>query len=39
VRLVATARGGHAGWVAARGRDPSYWGEERAVAFLKDPPR
>ena len=39
VRLVATARGGHAGWVAARSLAPSYWGEERAVAFLKDPPR
>jgi predicted alpha/beta-fold hydrolase len=34
VRVLATERGGHAGWVAARGLRPVYWGEERAVSFL-----
>lgn len=34
VRFLVTARGGHAGWVAARGAAPYYWGEERAIAFL-----
>ncbi len=34
VRFLVTERGGHAGWVAARGLRPVYWGEERAIAFL-----
>jgi hypothetical protein len=34
VRFEVTARGGHAGFVAARGAAPVYWAEERAVAFL-----
>ncbi len=34
VRVLATARGGHAGFVAARGLAPVYWGEERVVSFL-----
>ncbi len=34
VRFLVTKKGGHAGWVAARGFAPVYWGEERAVAFL-----
>jgi hypothetical protein len=34
VRFLVTARGGHAGWIAARGLKPIYWGEERAVEFL-----
>lgn len=34
VRFEVTARGGHAGFVAARGATPVYWAEERAVVFL-----
>jgi hypothetical protein len=34
VRFLVTERGGHAGWVAARGFRPVYWGEEEAVSFL-----
>ncbi len=34
VRFLVTEKGGHAGWVAANGLTPVYWGEERAVAFL-----
>jgi len=34
VRFLVTATGGHAGWVAARGLRPLFWGEERAVEFL-----
>ena len=35
VRFLVTERGGHAGWVAARGLRPVSWGEESAIAFLK----
>lgn len=34
VRFLVTEKGGHAGWVAARGLAPVSWGEERAIAFL-----
>ena len=34
VRFLVTEEGGHAGWVAADGLTPVYWGEERAVEFL-----
>ena len=34
VRFLVTEHGGHAGWVAAEGFRPVYWGEEEAVAFL-----
>lgn len=34
VRFLVTEAGGHAGWVAARGLAPVYWGEERAIEFL-----
>jgi uncharacterized protein len=34
VQFLVTARGGHAGWIAARGLKPVFWGEERAVEFL-----
>jgi predicted alpha/beta-fold hydrolase len=34
VRFVVTDRGGHAGFVAARGLTPVYWGEELVIAFL-----
>jgi hypothetical protein len=34
VRFLVTERGGHTGFVASRGLQPVYWGEERAVAFL-----
>lgn len=34
VKFLVTERGGHAGWVAARGFRPVYWAEERAIAFL-----
>jgi predicted alpha/beta-fold hydrolase len=34
VRFLVTERGGHAGWIAARGFRPVYWGEEAAIAFL-----
>jgi uncharacterized protein len=34
VRFVMTERGGHAGFVAARGMTPVYWAEEAIVAFL-----
>lgn len=34
VRFVLTERGGHAGFVAARGLTPVYWAEEAIVAFL-----
>jgi predicted alpha/beta-fold hydrolase len=34
VRFLVTERGGHAGWVSARGFAPGYWAEEQAVAFL-----
>ena len=34
VRFLVTEKGGHAGWVAAKGLRPVYWGEERAIAFL-----
>ena len=36
VRFLVTERGGHAGWVAARGLRPVSWGEESAIAFLKE---
>ncbi len=34
VSFLVTERGGHAGWIAARGLSPVSWGEEQAVAFL-----
>ncbi|MEO8053621.1 MAG: alpha/beta fold hydrolase [Acidobacteriota bacterium] len=34
VRFLVTERGGHAGWVAARGLRPVYWGEEAVISFL-----
>jgi hypothetical protein len=34
VRFLVTEKGGHAGWVAAKGLTPVYWGEEAAIAFL-----
>jgi predicted alpha/beta-fold hydrolase len=34
VRFLVTAKGGHAGWIAAKGLRPVSWGEERAVDFL-----
>lgn len=34
VKFLVTATGGHAGWVAASGLRPVFWGEERAVEFL-----
>ena len=34
VRFLVTERGGHVGWVAAKGFTPVYWGEETAIAFL-----
>jgi uncharacterized protein len=34
VRFRVTERGGHAGWVAADGLRPVYWGEEEAISFL-----
>ncbi len=34
VRFVVTDRGGHVGFVAARGSTPVYWAEEAVVAFL-----
>jgi hypothetical protein len=34
VRFVVTERGGHAGFVAARGLTPVYWAEEAVIAFL-----
>jgi predicted alpha/beta-fold hydrolase len=34
VRFLVTRKGGHVGWVAARGLAPVYWAEERAIAFL-----
>jgi predicted alpha/beta-fold hydrolase len=34
VRFHVTEKGGHAGWVAARGLTPVYWGEELAIGFL-----
>ena len=36
VRFLVTERGGHAGWVAARGLRAVSWGEESAIAFLKE---
>ncbi|HEX7616742.1 MAG TPA: alpha/beta fold hydrolase [Thermoanaerobaculia bacterium] len=35
VRFVVTDRGGHAGFVAARGLTPVYWGEELVIGFLR----
>ena len=34
VRFVVTERGGHAGFVAARGLTPVYWAEELVIRFL-----
>jgi len=34
VRFVVTDRGGHAGFVGARGLTPVYWAEEAVIAFL-----
>ncbi|HEX7529381.1 MAG TPA: alpha/beta fold hydrolase [Thermoanaerobaculia bacterium] len=34
VRFIVTDRGGHVGFVAARGLTPVYWAEELAIAFL-----
>jgi predicted alpha/beta-fold hydrolase len=34
VRFVLTDRGGHAGFVSARGPTPVYWGEELVIDFL-----
>ena len=34
VRFLVTKEGGHAGWVAARGLTPVYWGEELVIDFL-----
>ncbi len=34
VRFILTERGGHAGFVAARGLRPVYWAEEAVIAFL-----
>jgi predicted alpha/beta-fold hydrolase len=34
VRFRVTKEGGHAGWVAARGLTPVYWGEELVIDFL-----
>ncbi len=34
VQFLVTEKGGHAGWIAARGLKPVFWGEERAVEFL-----
>ncbi len=34
VRFVLTEKGGHAGFVAARGITPVYWAENAIVAFL-----
>lgn len=34
VSFLVTERGGHVGWVAAKGWSPVYWGEERAIEFL-----
>jgi len=34
VRFAVTRKGGHAGFVAARGCRPVYWAEERLVDFL-----
>ena len=34
VRFVVTDRGGHAGFVAARGLTPVYWAEEALISFL-----
>lgn len=34
VRFAVTRKGGHVGFVAARGWKPVYWAEEAAVAFL-----
>jgi len=34
VRFVVTDRGGHTGFVAARGLTPVYWGEELVIDFL-----
>jgi uncharacterized protein len=34
LRFLVTERGGHAGWVAARGVTPVYWAEKQAIAFL-----
>ena len=34
VTFLVTERGGHAGFVAAKGLASAYWAEERAIAFL-----
>jgi uncharacterized protein len=34
VQFLVTEKGGHVGWVAARGLAPVYWAEERATEFL-----
>lgn len=34
VTFLVTERGGHAGFVAAKGLASTYWAEERAIAFL-----
>ena len=34
VRFVVTEKGGHAGFVGARGLTPVYWAEEAILAFL-----
>jgi hypothetical protein len=34
VQFLVTEKGGHVGWIAARGWRPVSWGEERAVEFL-----
>lgn len=34
VRFLVTEKGGHAGWIAARGLKHVSWGEERAFEFL-----
>ena len=34
VRFVVTEKGGHAGFVGARGLTPVHWAEEAVVAFL-----